>query len=95
MKKGEKEMLNFGKVKKLEQQVEVLKNIVEYKQRDKEKLLEEIRNLHEAIRILRNNEYLLLETAEKLRSKNEDLENNVEFLVNNLSREKRKLIRGE
>ena len=88
-------MLNFGKVKKLEQQVEVLKNIVEYKERDKEKLLEEIRNLHEAIRILRNNEYLLLETAEKLRSKNEDLENNVEFLVNNLSREKRKLIRGE
>lgn len=88
-------MFNFGKVKKLEQQVEALKNIVRYDSDDKLKLCEEIKNKNEEIRILKHNELILLENAEELRAKIRDLDNNIEFLVNNLSPQKRKLIRGE
>lgn len=64
------------------------------------KLKKTINNLEEELelekssnRLFRNDCLILLETSINQRRKIKDLENNIEFLVNNLSAKKRELVR--
>lgn len=88
-------MFNFGKVKRLEAEAKGLRNTIEFKNERIAMKENYIEKQKEEIRILKHNELILLENAEESRAKIRDLENNIEFLVNNLSPQKRKLIRGE
>jgi hypothetical protein len=88
-------MFKTKKVKELEEKIDFLQRLVDSKnsiEKSQENLIAEQK---EKIRILTNNEVILLKNAEELRSKNRDLENNIEFLYNNLSAQKKKLVRPE
>lgn len=55
----------------------------------------EIKKLQEELRIAKNNNMKLIEKQNEMLKRNTDYENNIEFLVNNLSPAKRKLARQE
>ena len=52
-----------------------------------------IDNRYKIIKELRKEQVTLLENAQEDREKIRDLENNIEFLFNNLSKQKRELVR--
>lgn len=58
-------------------------------------LEDENKELKSKLRTAEHNNFMLLNNAEELRKKNAELENNIEFLFNNLSAQKKKLIRPE
>lgn len=70
---------------------ETIKALIETNNKLEDKLKKE----QEKNRINQNNLAIILENNTETRKKIEDLENNIEFLVNNLSKQKRELIRGE
>lgn len=86
-------MFNLGKVKKLEKEIEGLKRTIKFKDEKLDKRENLIQEKNEEISMLRHNELILLKNAEELRNRIVDLENNIEFLYNNLSAQKRKQIR--
>ena len=86
-------MFNLRKIRRLEKEISILKDIIKFADEQNNELTEKIISKNKEIRILKHNELILLKNAEELRNKNKDLENNIEFLFNNLSAQKRKLIR--
>ncbi len=54
-----------------------------------------VKNRDEFINDLQEKNVILLENSSELRSKIEDLENNIEFLVNQLPKQKRELVRPQ
>lgn len=88
-------MFILGKIKKLKAENEWLKGTMKFKNERLEMKESLIQRKNEEIRILKKNELILLQNAELLRKRNTDLENNIEFLYNNLTPAKRKLIRPE
>lgn len=73
--------------------INTLKSTINDLEDEKLKLKEEIRKEKEKNRIYQHDLVILLQNAEENRKKIVDLENNIEFLVNNLSPVKRKLIK--
>lgn len=73
--------------------INTLKSTINDLEDEKLKLKEEIRKEKEKGRLYQHDLVILLENAEENRKKIVDLENNIEFLVNNLSPAKRKLIK--
>jgi hypothetical protein len=88
-------MFNLGKVKRLEAEIEGLKSTIKLQDKRIEIRESLIKSKNNDIAILKHNEMILLQNAEALRKEKTDLENNVEFLFNNLSAQKRKLIRPQ
>jgi hypothetical protein len=88
-------MFKTKKVKELEEKIDFLYELLDSKNNIEKRQDTLISELKEKNKILTDNEVILLKNAEELRSKNRDLENNIEFLYNNLSKQKRKLIRPE
>lgn len=73
--------------------INTLKSTINDLEDNKLKLKEEIRKEKEKGRLYQHDLVILLENAEENRKRIQDLENNIEFLVNNLSPAKRKLIK--
>lgn len=73
--------------------INTLKSTINDLEDKKLKLKEEIRKEKEKDRLYQHDLVILLQNAEENRKKIVDLENNIEFLVNNLSPAKRKLIK--
>lgn len=73
--------------------INTLKSTINDLEDEKLKLKEEIKKEKEKNRIYQHDLVILLQNAEENRKKIVDLENNIEFLVNNLSPAKRKLIK--
>lgn len=73
--------------------INTLKSTINDLEDEKLKLKEEIRKEKEKGRLYQHDLIIFLENAEENRKKIVDLENNIEFLVNNLSPAKRKLIK--
>lgn len=73
--------------------INTLKSTINDLEDEKLKLKEEIKKEKEKNRIYQHDLVILLQNAEENRKKIIDLENNIEFLVNNLSPAKRKLIK--
>lgn len=73
--------------------INTLKSTINDLEDEKLKLKEEIRKEKEKGSFYQHDLVILLENAEENRKRIQDLENNIEFLVNNLSPAKRKLIK--
>ena len=67
-------MFNFGKVKRLEAEIEGLKSTIEFKNERNTMKENYIEKLQEYVRILKHNELILLQNAEELRAKIRELE---------------------
>lgn len=72
--------------------IQTLKNVINNLEDEKKKLEEELRKEKEKNRIYQHDLLILLENCAEYRNKKIDLENNIEFLVNNLSSAKKKLL---
>ena len=81
-------MFGSKKIRELKADNKLLTMLLERKEIALEKKDEELR-------LAKHNEMILLEHSNELIARNKDLENNIEFLFNNLSPKKRKLIRPE
>jgi hypothetical protein len=75
--------------------IQVLKNTINNLEDDLSKQKEELRKEKEKNEIYQKDLIIVLENSEEQRRKIKDLENNVEFLYNNLSAQKKKLFRAE
>lgn len=73
--------------------INTLKSTINDLEDEKLRLKEEIRKEKEKSKLYQHDLLISLQNAEENRKKIVDLENNIEFLVNNLSPAKRKLIK--
>lgn len=75
--------------------IQTLKNVINNLEDEKLKMKEELRKEKEKNEIYQKDLVIVLQNSEEYRKKIQDLENNIEFLYNNLSPAKRKLIPKE
>ena len=72
--------------------IQTLKNVINNLEDEKLKMKEELRKEKEKNEMYQKDLVIVLQNSEEYRKKIQDLENNIEFLVNNLSPTKKKLI---
>ena len=75
--------------------IQTLKNVINNLEDEKLKMKEELRKEKEKNEMYQKDLVIVLQNSEEYRKKIQDLENNIEFLYNNLSPAKRKLIPKE
>lgn len=73
--------------------IKTLKNVINNLEDEKSKLEEELRKERTKNYSYQKDLVIVLQNSEEYRKKIQDLENNIEFLYNNLSPAKRKLIK--
>ena len=72
--------------------IQTLKNVINNLEDEKLKMKEELRKEKEKNEMYQKDLVIVLQNSEEYRKKIQDLENNIELIVNNLSPAKKKLL---